>query len=159
MPGYDFVDNDNDPTEVGVLRQGSYGHGTHVAGIVSLVAPDAKIMPLRVLNSDGSGELWRIKDAIIYAANHGANVVNISFGYPEKVDLLKKLIDACDDGATDDGTQFPEINGNRLTVVAGAGNGGNALPIYPAAEKLDGMLGVAATNAQRRSRFFFNFQS
>ncbi len=59
-------------------------------------------MPLRVLNSDGSGELWRIKNAIIYAANHGANVVNISFGYPDKVDLLKKLIEPCHDGTTDE---------------------------------------------------------
>ena len=145
VPGYDFVDNDNDPSEVGVLRQGSFGHGTHVAGIVALTAPDAKIMPIRILDSNGEGELWRVTQAIIWAANNGADIINISFGYPQNVEVLKDLLDACDDGLTVDGKIFPEIGANRLAVVAGAGNGGNNLPIYPAAERLDGELGVGSS--------------
>lgn len=146
VAGYDFVDNDNNPAEVGALRQGAFGHGTHVAGIVALVAPDAKIMPIRILDSNGEGELWRVTQAVIWAANHGANVINISFGYPETAQILKDLLDACDDGLTVSGKTFSELNGNRLIISAAAGNGGNASPIFPAAEGLnDSELGVGAT--------------
>ena len=83
---WDFVDGDNDPSEVGALHINPvYGHGTHVAGIVSLVVPDAKIMPIRILKPDGSGELWRITAGLIWAANHGADIANLSIGYPENV--------------------------------------------------------------------------
>ena len=59
--------------------------------------------------------------------------------------MLKDLLDACDDGITGSGKRFPEIGTNRLAVVVGAGNGGNNLPIYPAAESLDGPLSVGAS--------------
>src|SRR4029079_13408212 len=76
---WDFVDRDNDPSEVGQLRvDAAYGHGTHVAGIVSLVVPDAKIMPLRILDREGTGDAWRLVAALIWAANHGADVANLS---------------------------------------------------------------------------------
>lgn len=94
---WDFVDGDNDPSEVGVLHADPiYGHGTHVAGIVSLVVPDAKIMPLRILRPDGSGELWRITAALIWAANHGADVANLSIGFPENNRVLHDLLDCVD---------------------------------------------------------------
>jgi len=145
VAGYDFVNNDNNPNEEGVLRQGAYGHGTHVAGIIALTAPDAKIMPIRVLDAHGEGELWRVTQAVIWAAQNGADVVNISFGYPQKVNLIKDLIDCADTGATPTGKTFPEIGLNRLAIVAAAGNGGNSSPIYPAAEDLNGMLAVGAS--------------
>ena len=54
VQGKDFVDNDDDPSEVGTLRiNPTYGHGTHVAGIIALMAPTAKIMPIRVLDQNG----------------------------------------------------------------------------------------------------------
>jgi len=161
VPGYDFVDNDNNPSEVGALRQNpSFGHGTHVAGIVALTAPDAKIMPLRVLNSDGEGELWRVTQAVIWAAQNGAKIVNISFGYPDNPNaqrLLKDLIDDCEDGLTADGKHFPEIGGNRLAVIAGAGNGATSIKLYPAGEDLDGMLGVGASTRNDTRASFSNF--
>jgi subtilisin family serine protease len=98
---WDFVDDDNDPSEEGMLRTDpSFGHGTHVSGIVALTVPDAKIMPLRILDSDGSGELWRITAALIWAANHGADVVNMSIGYPDDVRLLHDLLDCLDVGVS-----------------------------------------------------------
>ena len=145
VPGWDFVSNDNDPREVGVLRQNPvYGHGTHVAGIIALTAPEAKIMPIRILDENGEGELWRVVAAIIWAANHGADVVNISFGYNVEPLLLKNLLHNCD--VPPPGTQlFPELNGNKLVVISGAGNGGNANPIYPAGTRIDPQLGVGAS--------------
>lgn len=145
VPGYDFVSNDDDPREEGVSRVDPvYGHGTHVAGIIALTAPEAKIMPIRVLDRNGEGELWRIVAAIIWAANNGADVVNISFGYNSDPELLKNLLHNCD--APPPGTQlFPELSGNKLVVVSAAGNGGNALPIYPAGNRIDPQLGVGAS--------------
>lgn len=147
---WDFVDGDNDPSEVGILRQDpAFGHGTHVAGIVSLMVPDAKIMPLRILDRDGSGELWRITAAVIWAANHGADVANLSIGYPEDVRVLHDLLDCIDLGSSPNGTitptTFPEIGTRRLAVAVASGNGGNTAEVFPAAEQRDGMLSVAAS--------------
>src|SRR5215207_317622 len=72
---YDFVGNDNNPTErkVGADADGDgitddlFGHGTHVAGIVGIVAPKAKIMPIRVLDTEGYGNVFTIARAISYA--------------------------------------------------------------------------------------------
>ena len=88
LPGRDFVDNDNDPSEVGTSGVGAYGHGTHVAGIVLMVAPDAKIIPIRVLDQNGVGNVWTLSKALNYAANpdgnpatdDGANIINLSLG-------------------------------------------------------------------------------
>jgi thermitase len=117
-----------------------------VAGIVALTAPEAKIMPIRILDKQGVGELWRIKDAIIFAANNGANIVNISFGYDDKPELLKELLHNCDDSVVPPpGTQtFPELL-NNIAVMSGAGNGGNYLPIFPAGNRIDAQLGVGAS--------------
>ena len=85
--GYDFVDLDADPSEGGSAEQNlHYGHGTHVAGLVALVAPEAKIMPLRVLDENGSGNIWVLAEALTYAINpdgnlntaDGADVINLS---------------------------------------------------------------------------------
>ena len=83
VPGWDFVGNDATP-------QDDNGHGTHVAGIVAAVAdngkgvigvaPDVKIMPVKVLNSDGRGSGADVDAGIRWAANHGAHVINLSLG-------------------------------------------------------------------------------
>lgn len=145
VPGYDFVADDSEPREEGVSRVDPvYGHGTHVAGIIALTAPDAKIMPIRVLNKDGEGELWRIVAAIIWAANNGADVINISFGYNSDPELLKNLLHNCD--IPPPGTQlFPELNGNRVIIVSAAGNGGNSDPVYPSGTRIDPQVGVGAS--------------
>jgi thermitase len=154
---WDFVSNDNDPSEVGQLRVNpSFGHGTHVAGIVSLVVPDARIMPLRILDENGEGELWRITAALIWAANHGADVANLSLGYPQNVELLKQLIDCSAFGTTPTGTQFPINNPGRMGITVSSGNGGNSTPIFPAAEDSHA-LPVAASTANDRLALFSTY--
>lgn len=161
VPGYDFVGNDADPSEEGSFRRNpAYGHGTHVAGIIALTAPNAKIMPIRVLDRDGVGNIWRIKDALIWAAQHGATIVNMSFGYPSDViqqnnTFLQDLFHGCDDVNVPGERQFPEFNGARLLIVAGAGNGGQigngARQVFPAAERSqtdDNIISVGANTNQ-----------
>ena len=85
VAGHDFVDNDTVPDDFNL-------HGTHVAGTaaadddnsigVSGVAPAAKIMPVRALDSDGSGNSANIANGILFAADNGATVINLSIGGP-----------------------------------------------------------------------------
>ena len=81
--GYDFANNDNDPTD-------DHGHGTNVAGIIGAISNNStgyagvdwncKIMPLNVINDENWGYYsWWI-DAIYYAVNNGANIINMSLG-------------------------------------------------------------------------------
>ncbi|MBW4547108.1 MAG: S8 family serine peptidase [Symplocastrum torsivum CPER-KK1] len=80
--GWDFVDGDNDPMDLD-------SHGTHVAGTIAAenngfgvtgVAYDALIMPVRVLDADGFGSWSDIANGITYAADNGADVINLSLG-------------------------------------------------------------------------------
>ena len=74
----DFVDADTTPQEVSGGE--AYGHGTSVASIVLQVAPKALIMPIRVLDSSGAGDTGKIASAISWAAQHGAQLINLSLG-------------------------------------------------------------------------------
>ena len=75
LPGYDFIDGDEIP-------QDGFGHGTHVTGAIADCTPglDVKIMPVRVLDDAGAGSASHISAGIRYAADHGANVINLSLG-------------------------------------------------------------------------------
>ena len=83
LPGIDIVGHDSDP-------QDENGHGTHVAGIIGAdadngvgvagVAPGVKLLPVRVLDADGSGALDDIVAGIHWAIDHGADVINLSIG-------------------------------------------------------------------------------
>jgi thermitase len=125
--GYDFLDGDLVPSDEengldddgnGLVDEG-FGHGTHVAGIVALVAPEAQIMPLRVLDSDGTGDAFAVTAAVIYATEHGADVINLSLGSEERSKVLRNAIRS----ATLSGAM----------VVAAAGNNGTSQDQYPAA--------------------------
>jgi subtilisin family serine protease len=121
---YDFVDNDTKPSDVlDANRDGKRdklaGHGTHVAGIVDLVAPAAKIMPLRVLDSTGRGNVYTIAKAVSFAERYGADVMNLSLGSSQRSELLQEMIgDAIERG---------------VVVAAAAGNSDEDTPHYPAA--------------------------
>lgn len=80
---HDFVDGDGQPQEVGQLGHAPYGHGTGVAGVVRQIAPNSKIMPLRVVDAQGNGDAANVASAIVWAADHGAQVLNLSLGSDE----------------------------------------------------------------------------
>ncbi|MDQ1438702.1 MAG: hypothetical protein QOK43_2331 [Acidimicrobiaceae bacterium] len=102
------------------------GHGTHVAGIAAApidgrgvvgVAPDARIMPLRVLDADGQGFADDIAAGIRWAADHGADVINVSIGGTPGV---AQVSDAAGDDAISNAVQYALVH-NVLVVIA-AGN-------------------------------------
>ena len=63
----------------GTVVTNAYGHGTMVAGLIHLVAPTARLMPVRVFGNDGTSQLSTILSGIYYAIGHGAKVINMSF--------------------------------------------------------------------------------
>lgn len=167
LPGYDFVDMDTDPSEEGVYGQNlGYGHGTHVAGLVALAAPDAMILPVRVLDPDGVGNIWVLAEALLYASDpdgdpgtdNGADVINLSLGTTRVTSLLADIVGdlVCDDDEREsDDCPIPDQRG--IVVVAAAGNSGDATPQYPAAEDLDGVLAVAASTPTDTLALFTTF--
>lgn len=136
VAGRDVVQGDNLPAETangldddadGTIDEGA-GHGTHVAGIVHQVAPGARIMPVRVLDDEGSGTLWQATEGILWAASHGAQVINTSFGTHGSAGVLKDAV--------------ARVTADGVLVVGAAGNDGKDRTMYPAAA--DGALAVAS---------------
>lgn len=129
LPAWDYVDDDADPQEVrdGIDGDGdgavdeSYGHGTFVSGVVALVAPDALIMPVRVLDSDGRGNVFVVAEALADATAAGVDVINLSFGMASKP--MTPLIEEAIKDARKQG----------VVVVAAAGNEATTAEQYPAA--------------------------
>jgi hypothetical protein len=120
-----------------------FGHGTMVAGVVHLVAPTARIMPLKAFASDGTGYTSDIVRAIVYAARRGANVINMSFSRRTPSNELKRAIDwAASVG---------------VIPVASAGNEGRPTLTYPAA--YDNVMGVASTADNDTRSSFSNYGS
>lgn len=117
---YDFYAGDATPQDEGVFGVGGYGHGTNVAGIVLQVAPGAKIMPLRVLGSDGSGDVVMVARAILWAADRGANVINLSLGSKENSKVVQNAI--------------KKVTERKVLVVSSAGNSNLSKITYPAAD-------------------------
>jgi thermitase len=114
---FDWIDGDQTPQEVSGGTNEAYGHGTSVAGIALQVAENAKIMPLRVLDSSGYGDVSSVAAAIDWAVAHGAQVINLSLG----ADYLKSL-DQTISSATNKG----------VFVIAASGNSGDTNVNFPA---------------------------
>jgi subtilisin family serine protease len=170
--GYDFVDLDTDPSEVGSAEQHlHYGHGTHVAGLIALTAPEAKIMPLRVLDENGTGDIWVLAEALAYAINpdgnlntdDGANVINLSLSSTHETDLLAEIVAAVtcehDDDPGEDDDCLVGQGQHGAVVVAAAGNSGSSTPEYPAAEGVIGLLAVGASTQTDTLASFSNYGS
>jgi thermitase len=117
---WDFVGNDAVPQEAGVLGTGAYGHGTSVAAIVLQIAPKAKILPLRVLGSDGGGDVLNVAKAINYAVSKGAKIINLSLGSEVRSDAVASAITA----ATNKG----------VYVISSSGNTNNTSITFPASD-------------------------
>jgi thermitase len=148
VPGYDFVDNDADPTEVGVQGvNAAYGHGTFVSGLVALAAPDAHIMPVRVLDPDGLSDVWRLAKGMVWAATSGATVLNLSLGTKTHTHLTNELISNL------------ATTGRGIVVAAAAGNDASNQPMFPAAEGGSRVLSVGATTPIDTLASFSNYGS
>ncbi|MFA4872456.1 MAG: S8 family serine peptidase [Patescibacteria group bacterium] len=132
MPGYDFISRDSHPND-------ENGHGTHIAGIiagtlnnnmgVAGIAPKAQIMPLKILDKYGSGTVAGLAEAIRWAADHGAQVINMSVGSPEPSPVLT------------DALSYAYRKG--VVLVSAVGNDGTDKVLYPAAER-DYVIAVGA---------------
>nr|WP_221377753.1 S8 family serine peptidase [Actinoplanes polyasparticus] len=146
LTGYDAIAN-----TAGVSTD-TNGHGTHVAGTiaavtgngvgVSAVAPNAKVLPVRVLAANGSGYMSDVAEGIVWAADHGAGVINMSLGTTSKVTAVTNAI--------------AYARNKGVTVVAAAGNERTAgsPTSYPAADA--GVLGVAATDSSDKIGTYSN---
>jgi len=146
LSGYDAIANtagtSSDPN----------GHGTHVAGTIAAVtgngvgvsgiAPDTKILPVRVLDANGSGYMSDTAEGIIWAADHGADVINMSLGSTSKVTAVSNAI------------AYARSKG--VVVVAAAGNSrtSGSPTSYPAAD--EGVIGVAATDSADAVAYYSN---
>lgn len=141
----DFVDGDEAPEEV---EGAAFGHGTLVASLVLQVAPEAKLMPLRVLDGDGSGDPEDVAEAVAYAVAQGADIMQLSLGTEAPSDTLEAAV--------------AEAARQGIYVVASAGNS-NANPTYPAyTAMLEGptgnmSVGVGSVNLQDLKSPFSNF--
>ncbi len=98
LPGIDLVNEDaipQDGPEPGQPDGPAEGHGTHISGIVLLVAPESKVMPVRVLDVDGRGDMFVLAHAIDWAVANGADVINLSLGTDADANVLKEAIATC----------------------------------------------------------------
>ncbi len=103
--GYDFVDNDPYPTDSGNWRDDDrdwqidegVGHGTFVSSIIAATTRDTRIMPVRVLNSDGGGTAEIVARGIRYAADRGAHIINLSLSGPTDEAVLRDAIQYASD--------------------------------------------------------------
>ncbi|HET7502005.1 MAG TPA: S8 family serine peptidase [Kofleriaceae bacterium] len=141
---YDFVGNTKHAND-------DHSHGSHVTGTIAQVtnngigvagvARNVRIMPLKVLSGSGSGSVAGIADAIRYAADHGAKVINMSLGGAFPSAVLKKAV--------------AYAHGKDVTVVCAAGNESRGRVGYPAA--YPGAIAVAATQFDEATTFYSNW--
>ncbi|MGL5136091.1 MAG: S8 family peptidase, partial [Planktothrix sp.] len=144
VEGYDFV---NDKIEA----VDDNGHGTHVAGTIAQstnnnygvagIAYKAKIMPLKVLSSGGGGTISDIAEAIKFAADHNADVINMSLGGGGESGLMQEAID------------YAYSKG--VVIIGAAGNSGDNCAGYPA--RYPKVLGVAALDPAGNKTPYSNF--
>lgn len=134
LPGYDFVNADADPSD-------DQGHGTHVAGVIAAamdnglglmgVAPEVSILPVKVLNAMNTGSWADIAAGIVYAADRGAQIINLSLGGP------------VDDMVLLDAVQYAA--GKGALLIAAAGNVPDGGAFYPAS--YPEVMAVGATDS------------
>ena len=107
------------------------------------MAPTAQIMPLKAFNSDGSADEANVIAAIYYAVDNNADVINMSFGFPQISDALMKAIN------------YASRKG--VICVASVGNNSQNALVYPAA--FGNVIGVASVSSQNQLSSFSNYGS
>lgn len=144
VAGRDFVDNDDTPDD-------GHGHGTHVAGTIAQstnnnlgvagVAPGASIMPIRVLDARGGGSWGNVAAGIRWAADHGADVINLSLGGSTRSRAIS--------------TAIAHAHRKGVVVVAAAGNTGRGRVQYPGADRF--AIGVGAVRFDETLSFYSSY--
>ena len=132
--GWDFVNGDNSPAD-------DNGHGTQVAGIAAAATNNAvgiagacwncRIMPVKVMQASGVANYSAIVQGVLYAAQKGARVINLSLGGYSYSNALREAVQTA-------------TNTYGAVVIAGAGNDGISAPFYPAA--YESVIAVAGTD-------------
>jgi len=144
VKGWNFISKTNNAED-------DHGHGSHVAGTIGQdtnngkgvagIAYDCLIMPLKVLSAEGNGSTMGIAEAIVYAADNGANIINMSLGGGGFSQVLK---DACDYAYEKD-----------VIIIAAAGNENRRDSSYPG--RYDNVISVAAANPAFERSFYSNY--
>ena len=142
--GFDFVQDDNNPED-------EFGHGCGVAGVIASnmnnaqgiagIAPNAQIMPIRVLDAQGLGSYSNVAAGIVYAVDNGAKVINLSLAGTNFSQALSDAIVYAVD--------------NDVTIVASAGNYGSDAVYYPAS--LSTVIGVGSIDENLQRSSFSNY--
>jgi subtilisin family serine protease len=144
VQGWNFVDNNNNILD-------NNDHGTHVAGTIAAenngigvtgIAYNSKIMPVKVLDANGSGSYSNIAKGIYYAVDNGANVINLSLGGNSSNDTLKSAIEYA--------------SSKNVIVVMAAGNNGDPVPSYPARYAYNSGIAVGAVDKNNNLADFSN---
>jgi subtilisin family serine protease len=120
----------------------AFGHGTEVAGVLHLVAPSAKLMPLKAFGPDGTGSLSNVLAAIYYGVSNKANVINMSFDFTSSSAELK--------------TAVAYAVSHSVICVASAGNAGADELVYPAAYQ-QYVIGVGSVSDNNTRSTFSNY--
>jgi subtilisin family serine protease len=146
VPGANFVDRNAEPRD-------DHGHGTAVAAIIAArtenrqgiagICWSCSVMPVKVLDSNGSGDDSEIAAGIVWAVDHGAQVINLSLGGPGDTPELSAAL--------------AYAAGKGVIVIAAAGNGSTDQQFFPAADP--NALSVAGTTTSDRAYFWSNFGS
>lgn len=144
VPGYDFVNDKDDAND-------DNGHGTHVAGTIAQstnngygvagIAYKAQIMPLKVLAARGGGTIADIAEAIKFAADNNADIINLSLGGGGASQMMKEAI------------QYAHSKG--VTIIAAAGNENRNASSYPA--RYPEVISVSAIDSAGDKASYSNF--
>lgn len=144
VQGVDLFNND-------AIPQDDNGHGTHVAGIAAAISNNgigiagvswgAKLMPVKVLNASGNGAYADVANGIIWATDHGAQVINLSLGGSNPSQTLQGAVD------------YAIARG--VILIAAAGNTGANQVLYPA--HYTDVIAVAATDNSNTHAGFSNY--
>jgi subtilisin family serine protease len=144
--GFNFVNRSGDPSD-------DHNHGTHCAGIIAAdsdnlkgIAPKASIMAVKFLDNRGRGTLANSIEAIEYAVDNGADVLNISWGSNTPAKGLEEAV------------KYAEKHGVLFVAAAGNDRSDNDItPTYPANYNVKNVIAVAAHNLEGKKAYFSNY--